>query len=126
MIRTPKVAHKPAARERSIVGRFRTVREVDPTGLHLGFNTWFLGRPEIVDFGGLVGFQKVGGFAPDLLEWFLGPPGPPTPQKSTIAGRPQHHLLKTQVYADCTGFHLVFLGLYSPIKTLLNPGLIWC
>jgi hypothetical protein len=54
------------------------------------------GRPEIVDFWGLGGpggpkqpFQKVGGFAPKLLEWFLGPPGPPRPHNSAISGRPQ-------------------------------------
>ncbi len=50
----------------------------------------------IDDLGGLSGpggpkqpFQK----APRLLEWFLGPPGPP----NTISGRPKNHALKTQV-----------------------------
>ena len=42
--------------------------------------------------------QNVGGFAPHILEWFLGPPGPPRPRKSTISGRPNNHVSKTQVY----------------------------
>jgi hypothetical protein len=33
-----------------------------------------------------------------LLEWLLGPQGPPRPQKSTISCRPKNHALKTQVY----------------------------
>ncbi len=44
----------------------------------LGFlNTWFLGRPGIVDLWvrrTQKPFQKVGGEARQLLEWFLGPP----------------------------------------------------
>ena len=32
-----------------------------------------------------------------LLEWFWGPPGPPTPRRSTISGRPKNHVLKPQV-----------------------------
>ncbi len=46
------------------------------------FDTWFLGRPEIVGFRGLGGpggplkpSQQVGGEAPHLLEWFLGAAG---------------------------------------------------
>ncbi len=69
------------------------------------FDTWFLVRPGIFDFWDLGGpggpkqqFQKVGGFAPHLLERLLGPPGPPRPQKSTIPGRPKNHEMKTQVY----------------------------
>jgi hypothetical protein len=48
------------------------------------FNAWFLGRPETVDLWGSgrplrppKPFQKLGSEAPHLLEWFLGPPGPP-------------------------------------------------
>jgi hypothetical protein len=37
-----------------------------------------------------------GGVAPHLLEWFLGPPGPPKPQNSTISGRPKNHILKNK------------------------------
>jgi hypothetical protein len=44
--------------------------------------------------------QEVGGEAPHRLEWFLGPPGPPRPQRSSIAGQPKNHALKTQVYKD--------------------------
>ena len=35
-----------------------------------------------------------GGVAPHLLEWFLGPPGPPEPQNSTISGRPTKTYIK--------------------------------
>ena len=79
------------------------------------FGTWFLGGPEIVDFGGTGGpggqtktLQTVRGFAPHLWHlwgWFLGPPGPHKPQKSTISSRPKNHVLQTQVYV----FN-VFLG----------------
>ncbi len=64
----------------------------------------FVGRAEIDDCGRSgrprrpqKPFQKVGGFAPDLLVWLLGPPGPPRSSKSTIAGRPQNHVLETRV-----------------------------
>ncbi len=46
--------------------------------IHLGFNAWFLGRPEIVYF------------------WGSGGPGT-QPQTSTIYRRPKNHVLKTQV-----------------------------
>ena len=36
-------------------------------------------------------------FGPHILEWFLGPPGPPRPQISTIFDRPKNHVLKTLV-----------------------------
>jgi hypothetical protein len=39
-------------------------------------------------------FQKVEGFAPHLWEWFLGPPGPPVPTKSTISSRPKKPCMK--------------------------------
>ncbi len=38
------------------------------------FDTWFLGRPGIPG-GSQKPFQKVGGEAPYLLEWFLGSAG---------------------------------------------------
>ncbi len=70
------------------------------------FNTWFSGRPEIVDFWGLGGpdgpkkhSRRWGGEASHLLEWLLGPPGPPRPQKSANSGRPKNRVLKTQVHA---------------------------
>jgi hypothetical protein len=42
--------------------------------------------------------KKMRGEVPHLFDWFLVPPGPPRPQKSTISGRPKTHVLKTQVY----------------------------
>jgi hypothetical protein len=39
-------------------------------------------------------FKNMGGTAPHIFEWFLGPPGPPRPRKSTISGRPKNHVLK--------------------------------
>ena len=37
--------------------------------------------------------QRVGAEGPHILEWFLGPPGPPRPQISTIFDRPKNHVL---------------------------------
>ncbi len=45
--------------------------------------------------------KRWGAKPPHPLEWFWGPPGPPRPQKSTICGRPQNHVLKTQQYYKC-------------------------
>ncbi len=56
---------------------------------------WGSGRPRLPQKP----FQRVGvGFAPHLLEWRLGPPGPPSPQTSAISGQPKNHVPKTQVY----------------------------
>jgi hypothetical protein len=34
------------------------------------------------------------GFAPDILDWLLGPPGLPKPQKSTVYSRPNNYIRK--------------------------------
>ncbi len=52
------------------------------------FNTWFVGRQKP--------FQKVGG--PTFWNVFGGSRGRPYPNKSAFFGRPQNHVLKTQVY----------------------------
>ncbi len=58
-----------------------------------GNRQWFgSGRPKRP----LKPLQKVGGEAPHLLEWFLGPLGPPRPEKSAISDRPKIHVLKTK------------------------------
>ncbi len=44
-------------------------------------------------------FKNMGGEAPHLFEWFVGPPGPPRPRKSMISGRSKNHVLKTKVYS---------------------------
>ncbi len=58
----------------------------------------FLGRPEIVDFGGVWGApggretlpKGWGGEAPHLLGGSPDPPGPPRPPDSAIPGRPKN------------------------------------
>ncbi len=71
------------------------------SSMHLEFEYMALVRAEIADFLVLGGpkktCHKVGGKAPHLLGWFVGPPGPPRPRKSRISGRPKNHVLKTQV-----------------------------
>ncbi len=64
----PCARARPAARGRGVGAYLRTCRFSDET--YTVFNTRFLGRPAIADFGGLGGpggpqkpFQKVGGFA---------------------------------------------------------------
>ncbi len=54
-----------------------------------------------------------GGLRPHLLEWFLGPPGPPRPQESTISGRPKNHVLKTQACTNQVRMSLKLPGIYS-------------
>jgi hypothetical protein len=65
----------------------------------LGFYTCFLGRPEIVDVGGLGGpggpkqhSERWGASPPIFWIGVLGPPGPPRPPTSAISGRPKHHV----------------------------------
>ncbi len=53
------------------------------------FNTWFLSRPEVVDFGGLGG---PGGLQNHSKRWGFW--GPPKPHKSTISRRPQKPRIK--------------------------------
>ncbi len=60
------------------------------------FNTWFWGRPGIVDFWGLGGSggptnqsRRWGAKPPTFWNCFLGLPGPPKPNQITISGRPQ-------------------------------------
>ena len=57
-------------------------------------------------------FRKVGGFAPHLLEWCLGPPGPPKPQKSAISGRPNNHVLETQSGQTLRGLRFIIYIFY--------------
>ncbi len=70
-------------------------------------NTWFLGRPRIVDLWGLGGpggpknhSRRWGASPPHLLKWCLGPPGPPRPKQSSISGRlTLEHILGFSVFA---------------------------
>jgi hypothetical protein len=41
-----------------------------------------------------MGFGAIDVTNPHLLEWFLGPPGPPKPQKLAISGRLKNHVFE--------------------------------
>ena len=66
------------------------------------FNTWFLGRPKIVDLGSLGGhggpetpFKRWGAKRPTFPKGFAGRRGR---QKSTMFGRSKNHASKTRVW----------------------------
>ncbi len=66
------------------------------------FNTWFLGRREIVNFRGLGSpknhSKRLGASPPVFWNGFLGRRGRPNHPTSTISGQPKNHVLKTQQY----------------------------
>jgi len=53
--------------------------------------------------GGRETLQKGWGLRPHLFGGFPGRPGPPRPPKSTISGRSNKHIFKTQVYVGFIG-----------------------
>ncbi len=84
--------------------------------IHLGLNTWFLGRPEIVDFWGLGG---PGGTKNHSKRWRAKPPtfwnglgadgAAQTREKPTIFGRPKTMYEKPH-FQDLPRKGLKFLG----------------
>jgi hypothetical protein len=98
--------------EKCFINHRKLAREIDSTlgilihGFWAGVNFWGLGGP-----GGPNKQSKRWGASPPphLLEWFLGPPGPPKLQKSTISGRPQQPCIKNprvRIAPGCMFLHL--------------------
>ena len=79
-------------------------------------------RPEVVDFGALGGPgrpgnppKRWGAKPPTFLEGFPAAPGRPDPPKSTISGRSQNRILKTQARVS------PFKGPRGPLKGSRGP-----
>ena len=94
------------------------------------FNAWFLGRPEIVDFGGLGGpgspknhSRRWGAKPPTFWNGLWGRWGRPNPKNLRFPACPKNHVLKTHVCTSASAVkHSFVLASCVPfVCSLLMP-----